>query len=355
VSRDVNVEDRPKVYAGAVTWWLADPDHAFTGVRLVQEIGLPADRLVFAAVPGGWSLRLPRPPVRRMEYRLALRHRDGRREEVCAPGNPRRARGAFGDKSVAELPGYAPPAWLAAPTVEGGYVELSVPARGLPVDVGVRLWSPVEVAATEPLPLLVVHDGPEYDRLAAVTTFAAAMIRSGQVPVHRVALVAPGDRNAWYSANVRYAQALAGAVLPAIRTAAGVSGPVIGMGVSLGALAMLHAQRRHRGLLGGLFLQSGSFFDPALDPQERGFSGFTPVTRFVGRVLRGTAPGDPVPTTLTCGTAEENLDNNRQLASALRSQGYDVRLVEVPDAHNYVAWRDALHPALTDLLGAVWD
>lgn len=354
MTRDVDVEDGPRVDATAVTWRLADPEHEFAAVRMVQEIGLPPRRLAFAAVPDGWSLRLPHPPVRRMEYRLAVRHRDGRREEVCDPGNPRRAAGAFGEKSVVEFPGYAPPAWLAAPAVEGGHVELAVPARGLGGDVGVRLWSPASVAAAEPLPLLVVHDGPEYDRLAAITTYAAAMIRSGQVPEHRVALVAPGERDVWYSANVRYARALAGDVLPAIRAAAGVKGPVVGMGVSLGALAMLHVQRRHHGQLGGLFLQSGSFFDPALDPHERRFSGFTPVTRFVGKVVRGTVPADPVPATLTCGTAEENLANNRQLASVLRAQGYDVRLVEVPDAHNYVAWRDALHPALADLLTVVW-
>jgi len=42
-----------------------------------------------------------------MEYRLQLRHRGGARswtEEVCDPGNPLRAPGAFGDKSVVEFP-----------------------------------------------------------------------------------------------------------------------------------------------------------------------------------------------------------------------------------------------------------
>ena len=52
-----------------------------------------------------------------------------------------------------------------------------------------------------------------------------------------------------------------------------------------------------------------------------------------------------MPTVLTCGIAEENLANNRDMAHTLREHGYPVRLVEVPDAHNFVAWRDAWHPA----------
>jgi enterochelin esterase-like enzyme len=43
---------------------------------------------------------------------------------------------------------------------------------------------------------------------------------------------------------------------------------VVGAGVSLGALAMLHAHYRFPELFAGLFLQSGSFFVPRFDAQE---------------------------------------------------------------------------------------
>jgi enterochelin esterase-like enzyme len=62
----------------------------------------------------------------------------------------------------------------------------------------------------------------------------------------------------------------------------------------------------------------------------------------------------PVPVTITVGTAEENVHNNREMARALREQGYDVVFEEVPDMHNYVAWRDAFAPHLTDLLRRAW-
>jgi enterochelin esterase-like enzyme len=347
-------EEGPSADRDSVTFRLRDPRHDLAGVRLLQEVRIPGDLLDFARTRDGWALRLDRPPVRRMEYRFALRHPDGRTEEVCDPANPLRAPGAFGEKSVVEFPEYSRPPWLAAPGVPGATADLTVPSRLLHAEVQVRLWAPADARPDEPLPLLLAHDGPEYDAFASLTRFSAALIRSGRLPRHRVALLAPGDRNDWYSANVGYARALALAVLPALRRTVAVTGPVVGVGASLGALEMLHVQRRHAGVLGALFLQSGSFFDRRLDPQERRFARYTRVTRFVAGTLRGGVTTEPVPVTLTCGVVEENLGNNRQMAAALLARGYQSRLLVHPDAHNYVSWRDAFDPALADLLATVW-
>ena len=344
----------PTAGVDAVTFRFLDRDHRLAGVRLVQEVRVPGDRLHFARTPGGWELTLPRPRVWRMEYRLELRHPNGSREEVCDPGNPWTTPGAFGDKSVVEFPDYRPPAWLSEPVADSLATELGIPSRYLHAEVRVRLWAPADAGPAEPLPLLVAHDGPEYDALSGLTTYTGAMVAAGRLPRHRVALLAPGERDEWYSANVSYARALALAVLPALRREVAVSGQVVGMGTSLGGLAALHAQRRHAGLFGGLFLQSGSFFSRRLDPQERGFARFTRITRFVADTKRRTLAAEPVPTTMTCGTLEENLDNNWAMADALHAQGYRVGFVELPDVHNYVAWRDAFHPHLTGLLAEVW-
>jgi enterochelin esterase family protein len=344
----------PTVGAEAVTFRFPDPDHRLLGVRLVQDVRVPADRLHFARTAAGWELTLPRPGVWRTEYRLELHHPDGGYEEVCDPANPRVAPGAFGAKSVLEFPDYRPPAWLTDPVVDGRETRLAVPSRYLRAEVPVRLWAPADARPGEPLPLLVAHDGPEYDALSGLTAYAGAMVAAGRLPRHRVALLAPGDRDEWYSASVSYARALALAVLPALRREVEVAGPVVAMGASLGALAALHAQRRHAGLFGGLFLQSGSFFTRRLDPQERGFGRFNRITRFVADTKRRTLAAEPVPTTVTCGVLEENLGNNRAMADALHVQGYRVGLVELPDGHNYVAWRDAFDPHLTGLLAEVW-
>ena len=56
---------------------------------------------------------------------------------------------------------------------------------------------------------------------------------------------------------------------------------------------------------------------------------------------------------MTCGVPEENLANNQRMAETLTRLGYPSQITAVRDAHNYTAWRDALHPHLTDLISSV--
>ena len=116
---------------------------------------------------------------------------------------------------------------------------------------------------------------------------------------------------------------------------------------------MLHAYCGYPGALDALFLQSGSFFVPRLDSQERRFRYFRRITDFTAAVHAGGLPANPVPVVMTCGAIEENIENNRLMLDTLRSRGYPATLAEVPDLHNYTAWRDAFHPHLTALLGQV--
>src|SRR3989440_8927751 len=227
---------------------LADPDRRLSGVRLVQHVGILGELLDFDydTDAGTWRLSLPRPPVQRLEYRLEMRHPDGGTEEVCDPGNPRRVGGAFGDKSVLEFPDYREPGWLRlTATTPGSWRELVIPAPPVKGQITARIWSPE--APTDHV--LLAHDGPEYDRLSSLGHYSAALVGAGAVPPHHLVLLAPGDRDEWYSANPAYSWALVADVLPPLYAVLDVSGPVagpiVGMGASLGALAMLHAQRRY--------------------------------------------------------------------------------------------------------------
>jgi enterochelin esterase family protein len=333
----------------ALTFAHADPDRRLTGVRLVQHAGLPRDGLEFVRADGVWTLRTSPPAAWRLEYRLELRHPDGGIEVVCDPANPNRVGGAYGDRSVLLREDYVEPAWLDAPAADGSWRELAIPAPALGSEIWARVWSPSGAGDR----MLVAHDGPEFDKLAELGQFSAAAVHAGRVPPHHLVLLSPGNRNDWYSANPAYARTFALDVVPRLQAELGASGPVIGMGASLGALAMLHAQRRFPRTFAGLFLQSGSFFRPRLDPQESGYAWFARVVRFTGRVV-AAASTSRVPTVLTCGRAEENLANNHEMARVLTRQGVPATLHEHPDAHNYTAWRDALDPHLVDLLVRVW-
>jgi enterochelin esterase-like enzyme len=369
----VPVEPVATVTAGAwaddatMTLRLADPGHVLAGVRLQQDLGIAADLLDFHRAGARWELTLDRPPVARMEYLLELRRPDGGTEVVPDPSNPHQVAGAFGPKSVLEFPGYAAPAWLATSADAGSSATFAAPVSSLDDAVAVRIWAPSGAPGDQPLPLLVVHDGPEYDSLASLTQYLGAGIAGEWLPRLRAALLSPGPlspgplgpgplsrghRNDWYSASARYASALMTAVIPAI-TDSVASSVRIGMGTSLGGLAMLHAHCRYPGILAGLFLQSGSFFVPRLDSQERRFPYYRRITAFTAAMRAHGVPGAPVPVAMTCGSIEENIENNRLMLAVLRSAGYPATLHEVPDVHNYTAWRDAFDPYLTELVAAV--
>jgi enterochelin esterase-like enzyme len=233
--------------------------------------------------------------------------------------------------------------------------RLDVPSRPLRAAVAVDLWSPPDTADGTPLPLLVVHDGPEYEAQSALTERASGWIADGRVAAHRIALLHPGPREEWYSASALYARALANEVLPAIGRAVAVAGAPVGMGASLGGLAMLHAQRRHPDALAALFLQSASFFMPRHDHMEKGFARFGRIVRFVRGVVREEHAFDhPVPATLTVGAGEDNVHNNRRVAAALKLQGYAAELHEAPGGHDYETWTAAIDAQLPRLLAAAW-
>ena len=246
-------------------------------------------------------------------------------------------------------PGRDPaPEWLRARRVRGRFEQLEVRVLGRPLPI--RVWSPRAGA----LPLLVAHDGPEYADRAGLTRYAGAMIERGSLAPFRLALLPPGDRDEWYSASANYGRSLCRRIIPAIADRVEVAGRPVGMGASLGALAMLQAQHAWPGTFTALFLQSGSFFVPRFDRHESGFPRYGRIVRFVREVPRSTGQDDPIPVTMTCCAAEGNVHNNRLMVGALITQGYGASLAETAGGHDYPSWRAALDPHLTRLLASTW-
>ena len=193
---------------------------------------------------------------------------------------------------------------------------MTIPSRILRAELPALIWAHPD--ATERSPVLLVHDGPEYAEHSALVTLL------GRLPPLRATLLGPVARNETYSASARYSRALADEILPVLPSA-----PVrIGLGASLGALALFHAHRRYPDSFDALFLQSGSFFRRA-ESYERNFPRYERIARFVGGIHRNR-PERAIPVVLGCGTVEENLPANRALAESLGERGYDVRSARVP-------------------------
>jgi enterochelin esterase-like enzyme len=320
-----------------IRFLLPDPRRRLSSVRLAHEL---RDRLPHELSRRGtsWELSARAPDVARFEYQFELIDRRGRSEWVLDPSNPKTASGPWGDKSVWEEPGYEPPAWLHGGPV-GKPKRVAIPSRILRAELPALVWAHPDATAASPM--LVAHDGPEYAEHSSLLTLL------GGLPPLRATLIGPVDRNETYSASARYSRALADEILPALPPA-----PVrIGLGASLGALALFHAHRRYSDSFDALFLQSGSFFRRA-ESYERNFPRYERIARFVGGIHRNR-PERAIPVVLGCGTVEENLPANRALAESLGKLGYDVRLHEFRDGHNWVAWRDSFQPQLLQLLERV--
>ncbi len=383
-----------RVVPGGLAFALADPDHDLSAVRLWTDVSLgsPPPEVAMRRDRDAWTLTIPTPPVDRLEY-LYIATAFGQTVPVVEPGddapagheqaddeqaddeqapsdpapdapqwwlvdpaNARRVGGAFGDHSEVRLPGYRPPAWLDAPTVAAERLDHRLDTVAGPIDV--QVWAPSSLAADESAPLLLAHDGPEFDAFAGLTLAVGAAIARGALPPLRVGLLAPGPRDERYAANDDYARALATQVVPALLERHPASEPPALLGASLGALAALHAHWRHPGAFGALALASGSFFTPELDPQESGYGRWAQITGFVAQVA-AAGPGDDAarrlpPIAMVAGTAEENLANNERMRDQLRGLGGEVSWVTAADGHCYTCWRDLLDPAVVELLARAW-
>ncbi len=349
----------PKITADHIRFDIHDAHGTVAGARLHQEIARPRNAPEFVRLANGrrWQALFPRPDADRMEYQFEVFYEDGGSELIRDAGNPLTASNPFGARSVLEFPGYSSPKWLDLQAPHGVTTRHEVKSRVLRARIRVDIWEPPDTDPEERLPILIAHDGPEYAEHSALTRLIEAMLAENRLPPMRVALLQPIDRDETYSASATFARALVHEVIPAVDAIAPTShvrSMRAGMGASLGGLAMLHAHRRSPASFGALFLQSSSFFRQRYDKHESGFPRFRRISRFVGSVLSVEEWAHPIPITMTCGTVEENLANNRAIKDALTKQGYPVTFVENRDAHNWVAWRDCFDPYLVDLLAEVW-
>lgn len=343
----------PSVIEQQLVFTLPDPGRDFVHVALECDDAIAGHRR-FRRTATGWMLAVPRPDLARLEYRLVVTTRGGVTDVVCDPGNPERVQTAFGERSVALMPGYQRPGWLDVEHGPGERHEREYPDARLEAPIPITVWHPEGLPASEPAPLLVVNDGPEYADLAGLVDYAAAMIADSTLPPFRVALMQPVFRDEWYAGNPDYI----GVVLDAvddIRADFATRDGVVAVGASLGGLCALLLALSGEGVFSGAFSQSGSFFDPGLDAQESSYPHFERVAGAVALIRAEASAVAPLLVGLTCGALEENRANNVAMRDALTAAGHTVDYRDVPDLHNYTAWRDSLHPALTDLLRAAWD
>lgn len=169
-----------------------DPEHVAVKVLLWCDLTTDLKR-EFTKVDGGWELSQAIPPLGRLEYMIEVFDAEKSSSLHLDSTNPRQVDGAFGAHSWLPMPGYAEPAWLEGPRVEGTRLTVEVETEIGCIDV--QLWAPTDTDVNASLPLLITHDGPEMDAYGRLTDYVAAGIANETLPPMRVALIAPGARD----------------------------------------------------------------------------------------------------------------------------------------------------------------
>lgn len=264
------------------------------------------------------------------------------------PGNPERADTPwYPEASAARGPGYAPHPFASPdPGRAAGTIRRLRIADG---DGGARrvtLYEPT--GASGPLPLLLVHDGTAYQRIARLPAVLQALIDAGRIRPARAAFVDPSRpelRRAEYGFGEAYQRLLARTLMPRLRDEVEVEGGLLLMGASLGALAAIRAAWDEPDAVGGLALQSGAFLGAPDEPE------FWGVRRsWLREALDADARALPWRIYQEVGRLDWLRDVNREVAERLAERVVAHRYEERSAGHNWTFWRDGTAQALEHLL-----
>ncbi len=304
-----------------------------------------------------WVITIELPEQSRIEYKFEV-VRDGEHELVLDPLNDVLAHDPFGANSVCQGYRYERPDWTEHDDEarEGSIEPMQIESKAFRERRDIQVYLPARFRRNRRYPLLVVHDGQDYLRYAALKTVLDNLIHRLEIPQMIVALTQSPDRLKEYVGNDAHADFVADELLPLLAARL----PLIDksyargiMGASFGGVASLHTAWRYPGLFGCLLLQSGSFAFSDLGTHQRG-PVFDPVARFMNEFREN--PGQPSENIyMSCGIYESLIYENRSLVPWLQAQGINVNFEEARDAHNWENWRDRLRNGLSWLFpGPVW-
>ena len=290
-----------------------------------------------------FTLRLP--DAVHFEYGFV----DGRGRIRADPENPQRADNPwYPQLSRARGPAYRPHP-LHAPDPElatGRTRRLRLPDPEAPRgERRATLYEPAGLRG--PAPLLLVHDGTAYLRIARLPAVLEALIAAGRVRPARVAFVdplSPAARRAEYGFGEAYLRFALRTLLPRLRDEADANATHL-LGASLGGLAATRIAWAEPEGVQGLALQSAALLGA---PDEREFHR-SERSWLLERLERSDA-ALPWRTYQEVGTLDWLNDVNRRVAPRLAERVAAHRFETRAAGHNWTFWRDGLATALETLL-----
>jgi enterochelin esterase family protein len=201
-------------------------------------------------------------------------------------------------------------------------------------------------AQAEPVPLIVVYDGPDYLRRGGLVNLVHNLIVRGEMAPVALALLANGraQRTLEYMSSDVTLGWLSREVLPFATGAFAAAGTRLidpdeqpgaygVMGASMGGLMALYTGVRLPGVFGKVIAQSGAF--------SFGY-------QVIHQLIELLPPG-PIAIWQDCGVYEWLLEANRAMRTLLQERGYTLTYREWPAGHNYPTWTHSASLALPHL------
>jgi enterochelin esterase-like enzyme len=332
------------LWRGEADW--VGVEHRIMGV----PIPLPLRRIPRTDL---WYATVELPHGARVEYRILVRRGDSA-ESMTDPLNPRMVTDPIGAQSVLEADGYMTPSWAHndPAAVPGELIDLRIPSKALRRDAHVTIYVPARMRRDRRMPLLVVHDGGDFLNHSGMRTVLDNLMHRRVMADCVAVFTHPGDRLREYAAGTAHSRFLTSELVPHVEGTFRLRGDPRGrvlLGASFGGVAALAASVRTPGFYGGLLLESPSLRFTE-EPESHTYGAmFEPVVRFVNRVrARPQRVVDRI--FLTYGAFEPLAEPDRAMAEVLERMTGELRVVEAPDGHNWINWRDRLLDGLGWLL-----
>jgi enterochelin esterase-like enzyme len=285
------------------------------------------------------SFRLTLPDDVYFEYAFI----DGEGGARADPANPERGRNPwFPEVSALIGPRYraSPYAELPPDNAAGRLDRHRVESEDLDGMRRLTVYTPVG-HEHEPLPLVLVHDGPAFLRIANLPGVLEALLSEGRIVPARLALVEPADRTGEYGFSEPYREFTLAELLPFIDRSYPGTGERVAMGASLGGLMSATLALLHPDEFTAVASLSGAFKG---SPGDRDF--YRSEESWVLERIRAQS-GLRQRWYTDVGTIEWLTGVNREVGKALADRGIEHEYVERNAGHNWVNWRNGLAGALS--------
>ncbi len=275
----------------------------------------------------------------RLDYKFVI---NGSRW-ILDPLNPDQVTGGFGPNSELAMPGYVQPAEIIYdPDIpHGEVIEERFISKILGNERGIYFYLPPGYESEETMfyPVLFVHDGGEYIKLASMVNVADNLIAAGEIDPLVMVFIDPVDRSGEYKSGEGFMRMIVEEIVPLVDDRFSLdSRPAARgmMGASLGGLISVHMTWDNPGLFGFCASQSGAFMADYTDAVKRVEAG----------------PPREISFYLDWGAYEPAIAfSNEEMREAILRGGHELKCMVYPEGHSWGSWRAHLDDILKAFTG----